>query len=117
MKTKVTGQRRGHLIVLHGDGRWRWGESGRFLRIGSGPSDPPCSYCGLSPTAEGLDSCIGHIPSATSAYCGHGVVGGHVKFPGAPRIDFAPIGQPNSVLDSDLVAASVHTPFEGEPRS
>jgi len=93
----ATGQRRGHMIVRHGDGRWRWGESGRFLLIGSGPSDPLCGYCGLPPTAEGFDPCIGHVEGATSACCGHGVVGGHVKFPGAPRIDVAPIGQPKPI--------------------
>ena len=33
----------------------------------------PCIRCGLPPTAEGYDACLGYIPDITSACCGHGV--------------------------------------------
>lgn len=33
----------------------------------------PCARCGRSPTKEGYDACMGHIPGAVSVCCGHGV--------------------------------------------
>jgi len=33
----------------------------------------PCTRCGRMPTKEGYDACLGYIPGATSACCGHGV--------------------------------------------
>jgi len=33
----------------------------------------PCKRCGALPTKEGYDACLGHIPNAVSACCGHGV--------------------------------------------
>jgi hypothetical protein len=84
--------RRGHPIVKFADGRWRWAATGRFLRLRSNPDDPPCACCGLPPTPEGYDPCLGHLPGAISACCGHGVCDGHVTYvPGAvlplPDID------------------------------
>lgn len=38
----------------------------------------PCARCGLPPTKEGYDACIGHIPGAATACCGHGVYPGWV---------------------------------------
>ncbi len=32
-----------------------------------------CSRCGKPPTPEGYDACLGYIPDAISACCGHGV--------------------------------------------
>ena len=34
----------------------------------------PCPACGGLPTAEGEDACLGHIPGAMAACCGHGGV-------------------------------------------
>ncbi len=34
----------------------------------------PCVRCGLMPTANGHDACLGDIPGVTSACCGHGVM-------------------------------------------
>jgi len=34
----------------------------------------PCKRCGEPPTPEGHDACLGHVPGAISACCGHGVV-------------------------------------------
>ena len=36
-------------------------------------SDRPCARCGRPPTPEGYDACLGHVPGAISACCGHGV--------------------------------------------
>lgn len=33
----------------------------------------PCPKCDRPPTPEGYDACLGLIPGATSACCGHGV--------------------------------------------
>ena len=33
----------------------------------------PCARCGRAPTPEGYDACLGHIPGAVAACCGHGV--------------------------------------------
>lgn len=75
--------RRGLLIVKYGTrGRWRWAHNGRFLRIGSAAADPPCRLCGQAPTPEGYDACIGDLPGAVSACCGHGVTEPHVNYPG-----------------------------------
>jgi len=58
---------RGHLIEYR-DGRWVYqdtqgsAETGRF-----------CVRCGLKPTQEGYDACIGFLPDTVSACCGHGV--------------------------------------------
>lgn len=33
----------------------------------------PCAACGKPPTSEGYDACLGYIPGALSACCGHGI--------------------------------------------
>jgi hypothetical protein len=33
----------------------------------------PCLHCGLSPTKEGYDACIGYLPNVMHACCGHNV--------------------------------------------
>lgn len=38
----------------------------------------PCPRCGKLPTPEGYDACLGHIPGARSACCGHGVKEGYI---------------------------------------
>jgi len=32
----------------------------------------PCGYCGLSPTPEGYDACLGKLENVSHACCGHG---------------------------------------------
>lgn len=32
-----------------------------------------CKKCGLRPTKDGYDACVGFIPNAISACCGHGI--------------------------------------------
>jgi len=58
----------GHLIVWdEKEEMWNYVDTGR-------PIDPdrPCFWCGWPPTPEGHDACIGHIPGASGACCGHG---------------------------------------------
>lgn len=74
----IVAHRRGHPIKKFPDGHWRWGSSGQFLRLGSSPTDPPCVLCATRPTPEGYDPCLGFIPAARSACCGHGVEPGHI---------------------------------------
>jgi hypothetical protein len=71
--------RRGHPLVLFADRRWRWAESGRFMgRLAHPAEDRDCAACGLPPTAEGYDACIGHVPGAAAACCGHGIADPYV---------------------------------------
>lgn len=34
----------------------------------------PCKKCGRMPTKEGYDACLGYIPGAVNACCGHGAI-------------------------------------------
>jgi hypothetical protein len=77
--------RRGHPIVKYADGRWRWAATGRWLRLGSNPHDPPCASCGLPPTDDGHDPCLGPIDGARSACCGHGAVPGYIAYTDGTR--------------------------------
>lgn len=38
----------------------------------------PCPKCGQMPTPEGFDPCLGFIPGASAACCGHGVETGYL---------------------------------------
>lgn len=76
----LTAFRRGHPIRKTADGRWRWSDNGRFIRLGSNPTDPPCAACSRPPTSEGYDPCVGRVDSAISVCCGHGTTSGHVTF-------------------------------------
>jgi hypothetical protein len=78
--------RRGHPIVKYADGRWRWAATGRWLRLGSNPNDPPCARCGLAVSAEGADPCLGLIDGARSACCGHGVADGYITYTDGTRV-------------------------------
>lgn len=70
----VTTHFRGHLVFY--DGReWRFVSNDELAN-----EDVPCAKCGEPPTPEGYDACLGHIPGALSACCGHGVEGPYVKY-------------------------------------
>jgi hypothetical protein len=39
-----------------------------------------CPACGLRPTPDGHDPCLGTLPGVRNACCGHGVVPGYIAF-------------------------------------
>ena len=40
----------------------------------------PCARCGRYPTPEGYDGCLGYIPDAWGACCGHGKERGYIFY-------------------------------------
>lgn len=64
---------RGHEIIF--DRQWLYADTRQPV------GDRPCKRCGREPV-EGRDACLGHIPGATAACCGHGVGPGYVQFGG-----------------------------------
>lgn len=51
------------------DGKtWRYADTGEPSNL-----PRPCARCGRMPTPEGYDACLGYIPGALAACCGHGV--------------------------------------------
>jgi hypothetical protein len=73
--------RRGHPMVLYSDRRWRWACDGRFVPRQSEPGgDRDCALCGLAPTPDGYDACIGRVVGAKAACCGHGVAEPYVMW-------------------------------------
>ena len=67
----ITSYSRGHPIEYNGL-EWIYSDTKTALDV-----DRPCANCGKSPTDEGYDACLGYIPKATSACCGHGMEEGY----------------------------------------
>jgi len=66
---------RGHLCEYQEkENRWVFADTKNPI----GDEIRPCKKCGGMPTPEGYDACLGYIPGATSACCGHGVGKGFV---------------------------------------
>lgn len=67
-------------------GFWISREAGLVARSGDEPRDftylagARCPACRLPPSGENFDPCLGHIPGATAACCGHGAEPGSVTF-------------------------------------
>jgi len=84
----AVGHCNGHTIVFLND-EWRW-----FDTLGLVTDEStmlhPCPRCGKPPTPEGYDACLGHIPGAGGACCGHGIEEGRVCFDDG-RIETLPI--------------------------
>ncbi len=59
---------RGHLTVETSDG-WVYADTRELV---SKNRDRPCGHCGLPNRADGHDACLGEIPGAMNACCGHG---------------------------------------------
>lgn len=59
---------RGHPIIYDG-GRWLYADTGLPVQL---HPDRPCGHCGAPNTPEGHDACLGTIPGALNACCGHG---------------------------------------------
>lgn len=64
----VTSHSRGHLIE-YVNNRWVYADNGVPIEN----ENRCCTRCHRLPTKEGFDACLGHVPGATSACCGHGV--------------------------------------------
>jgi hypothetical protein len=58
---------RGWPIVFV-DGAWRYEDD-----LSPADQERVCKRCGLDPTVEGYDACLGYIKNCKSACCGHGV--------------------------------------------
>lgn len=63
----VTTHFRGHKAYWDGS-NWRYADNDEIADY-----DRPCVRCGKMPTSEGYDACLGYIPGALYACCGHGV--------------------------------------------
>jgi len=59
---------RGHQISL-ADGVWVYSDTREPV---SANPDRACGHCGQPNTPEGHDACLGTIPGAINACCGHG---------------------------------------------
>jgi len=55
-----------------------------------GGEERACLECALLSTPEGHDACLGRIPGAVAACCGHGFSVGYVMFPGGAQEDPEP---------------------------
>lgn len=60
---------RGHPIIEIRHQEWVYRDTGQ--RVRENPNRP-CGHCGLPNTPEGFDGCLGEIPGAMNACCGHG---------------------------------------------
>lgn len=71
----VRGRRHGHLTRYDpAAGIWVYDDTGE--PIDNNPR--PCPHCGRPPDPDGHDPCLGRIPGAAAACCGHGVEEGYV---------------------------------------
>jgi hypothetical protein len=53
---------------IYYDGKvWRYSDNGKACN-----GRRPCKRCGKFPTVNGYDACLGEIPGAKFACCGHG---------------------------------------------
>lgn len=72
----ATGHLVGHLLFYDWDKQtWRYSDDGSIA-----DHNRPCIRCGHLPTPEGYDACLGKIPGARAACCGHGVQRGYVMY-------------------------------------
>ena len=70
----VSSYSRGHKII-HKNNKWIYFDTGESVS-----KTRPCKKCNKMPTKEGYDSCLGYIPGAISACCGHGITKKILKF-------------------------------------
>lgn len=68
----ITAYSRGHLIVFENN-QWLYADNKSPANV-----ERPCARCGRMPTKDGYDACLGRIPGATAACCGHGVEKGYI---------------------------------------
>jgi len=56
---------------------WRYCDTDEPIQI---PSQRPCPQCRQLPSLDGHDACLGTIPDACAACCGHGVEMGYIAW-------------------------------------
>jgi hypothetical protein len=61
---------RGHEIYYDSQKVWRYTDNDEIV---DDNKSRPCPRCGMPPTTNGYDYCIGYLPGVISACCGHGV--------------------------------------------
>lgn len=66
---------RGHETI-HTEHGWIYSDDGESINI-----ERPCLNCNRMPDKNGFDACLGCVPGAVSACCGHGVEKPIIKFP------------------------------------
>ena len=64
-----TNKWRGHRIRRVVGDWWVYADTNQLVQD---QPDRPCGHCGLPNTPEGHDGCLGVIPGAINACCGHG---------------------------------------------
>ena len=70
---------RGYKILLDENG-YKFEDTGEL--VAETWEDRPCGHCNLYNTAEGHDGCLGTIPGALNACCGHGNADeAYIQFP------------------------------------
>lgn len=78
----ITAFRMGHVIywdtVIEW---WRWQDTNEPIPRPGERCERSCKLCGRPPDAQGRDPCLGTIPGARAACCGHGVQPGYVTWP------------------------------------
>lgn len=71
----ATSYSRGHLIICNDGINWRYADNG--LPVDDKRS---CAKCKKPPLPNGEDACLGHIPGAKYACCGHGITDVYVIY-------------------------------------
>jgi len=70
------GYARGHRIEFDEAAQvWRYADTGEVF-----DHERPCTLCHEMPTPEGCDACLGELPGALNACCGHGVEEGYISY-------------------------------------
>ncbi|MEQ8353815.1 MAG: hypothetical protein RH862_20220 [Leptospiraceae bacterium] len=84
MPVRSDGLLRGHPIYWDGE-QYRYLDNDALTT--NEWQSRPCGFCGLNRTAEGFDGCIGHIPGAINACCGHGQVAcAYIQYAGGSEV-------------------------------
>lgn len=71
---------RGHPITLV-DGAWLYADTKQPVTENPGRK---CGHCKRQNRLDGHDACLGEIPGAMNACCGHGNNRGYVQWPDTP---------------------------------
>lgn len=79
------GHKRGHPVVYL-NGAWRWTDTEQRA-----DGERPCVQCGETASLGGPDPCLGWIPGARSACCGHGTEESYIVLDSGESDQGAPV--------------------------